>query len=286
MPTINTVVSGLLSGSEAASITTSPKSPFPYSPDSYCLPKSITKPSNPESPLLPTNSPTFLVSGSSSEGKPVFKVPTSPLAPTTGREINAYIEWMDKQGEDENEGLIMFPTYDTSAPLPSTMDQEDLEILAEDESTEDSYSEDSISETESSSNTSSRSSSPSLEGEEFDDCDTALCETWSTPSTCSTPPPTAPPFIFAEDDIALHNSSQPTRCVDYLAHEWKTEDIWGSFKHIRSHRDSIRASKRLENALWRVWWRDSRGLERVDPEVIHWYVSHTPLNGGKTLTLK
>jgi hypothetical protein len=286
MPTINTSASGPFSEPEtSASHHASPKSPFPYSPDSYCLPKSITRPSNPESPLLPTNSPTFLVSGSGSESKSVFKVPTSPLAAKTGREINSYVEWVERQDEeDENEGLIMFPTYNNpSTAVPAELEEE-TELLVDDESTEDSYSSDSISESDS--NTSSRSSSPSLEGEEFDDCDTHLCETWSrTPSTCSTPQPTTPPFIFAEDDISLHTSSQPAHCVDYLEHEWKTDDLWASYKHIRSHREGIRASKRLENALWRAWWRDERRLERVDPEVIHWYVSHDIIIKRTVLTM-
>jgi hypothetical protein len=210
------------------------------------------------------------------EFKPVFKVPTSPLAAQIGNEINSYVEWVEGEDEeeDENEGLIMFPTYDTPSKAILAGHEEDLELLADDESTEDSYSESTSSETESESNASSRSSSPSLEGEEFDDCDNALCDTWS--NTCSTPPLTTPPFIFAEDDISLHTSSQPAHCVDYLAHEWKTDDLWASYKHVHSHREGIRASKRLENALWRVWWRDAKGLERVNPEVIHWYVSRWP----------
>lgn len=271
MPTINT---NPASGSEAQTNPSSPKpqSPFPFSPDSYCLPKSITSPSNPESPLLPTNSPTFLVSGS--DCKPAFKVPTSPISKDTRDGINSYVEWVEGQDEeDENEGLIMFPSYHNShSPLSEKkmgpFEKEDLELLAA-EFSDDSYSSESnASETETDSNASSRSSSPSLEGEEFD-CDASLCETWSNTS-CTTPPPTAPPFIFAEDDISLHSSSQPAHCVDYLAHEWKTDDLWTSYKHVHSHREGIRASKRLENALWRVWWRDNQGLKRIGPDAIHW----------------
>jgi hypothetical protein len=266
MPTINT--NPAASGSEANH--SSPKSPFPFSPDSYCLPKSITSPSNPDSPLLPTNSPTFLVS--SSDFRPAFKVPTSPVRKDTREGINSYAEWVEGEDEeDENDGLIMFPSYNDSGLYPNKIGacEEDLELLAA-EYTEDSCSEESTSsETETDSNASSRSSSPSLEGEEFDDCDVNLCETWSNAS-CATPPPTSPPFIFAEDDISLHASVQPAHCVDYLAHEWKTDDLWTSYKHVHSHRISLRASKRLENALWRVWWRDYQGLKRVDPEVIHW----------------
>jgi len=253
------------SGSEAHS--SSPKSPFPFSPDSYSLPRSITSPLNPESPLLPTNSPTFLVSGS--DFKPVFKVPTSPARKDTQDGINFYAEWVEGQDdEDENEGLIMFPAYHDPGFEkkigPCEVD-EDLEPLA------DSYcsSESSASETETDSNASSRSSSPSLESEDFNDCESNLCESWSNAS-CATPPPSFPTFIFAEDDISLHTSAQPAHCVDYLANEWHTDDLWKSYKHVHSHREGIRASKRLENALWRVWWRDNGGLKRLDPEAIHW----------------
>lgn len=267
MPVINT---NPASGSEANN--SQPKPIFPYSPDSYCLPKSITCPSNPESSLLPTNSPTFLVS--SSDFKPAFKVPTSPVRKDTREGINSYVEWMEGQDEeDEDHCIIMFPSYNDSGfyPKQTSPCQENIELLV-DEFTDDSYSESTSSETGTDSNASSRSSSPSLEGEEFDDCDNALEETWSNTS-CATPPPTFPPFIFAEDDVSLSASSQPVHCVDYLEHKWKTDDLWESYKHVHSHRAGIRASKRLENALWRVWWRDHRGLKRVDPEVIHWYAA-------------
>ena len=270
MPTINTATSGPFSGSETATNSaTQPTSPFPYSPDSYSLPKSITTPSDPERSLLPTNSPTFLVSGSGSEVKPAFKVPTSPLAAKTEMEINSYVKMVEaKDEEDENEGLIIFPSYDTPSKATPAEYKKDLEFLADDESMEDCYSEFTPSETESESIVSSRSSSPSLEGEDSDDCDSALCDAWS--QTCSTPPLTTQPFIFAEDDTSLYTAAQPAHGVDYLAYEWKTDDLWTSYKHVHSNRDGIRASTRLENALWRVWWRDARGLGRVDPKVIHW----------------
>ena len=254
-------------------------SPFPFSPDSYSLPKSITSPIDPKCPLLPINSPTFLVS--SSGIKPTFKVPTSPARPDTRDGINSYVEWVEEKNqydEDENEGLIMFPTYDDYSFQKSYGRCEDLELLAA-EVSDDSYtfSEASASEaeteTETDSNGSSRSSSPSLEGEEFDICQDSLCEIWSNAS-CASPLPTTPPFIFAEDDIALNNSSQVVHCVDYLAHDWKTDDLWASYKHLHSHRECIRASARLENALWRVWWRETESLKRIDPEVIHWFVLH------------
>jgi hypothetical protein len=263
MPTIDTASIATLNPPN-----TSPKSPVPYSPDSYTLPKSITKPSNPQSAFLPTNSPTFFVSNTSERpGKPTkkFQVPTSPLPNRVGREINAYAAWVDGQDEeDENEGLIIFPSYHPSfksSPLmssPATPEINDLDSLADDESTDDSYTSDSF--LGSGSETSSRSSSPSLEGEEF------ACESW-TP--CSTPPPSNLPFIFAEDDIAIRNSSQPVNCVDYLAHEWNTDDLFASLKHVRSHPE-IRASKRLENALWRTWWRDDKDLKRIWAGRLQW----------------
>lgn len=268
MPAINT--NPAASGSKAD--PSPPKSPFPYSPDSYCLPTSITSPSHPESFLLPTNSPTFLVSRS--DFKPAFKVPTSSAHRDTREGINTYVEWVEKQDEeDENEGLLIFPSYYDSGFCAKKVEpcEEDFELLAAAEFTDDSYSEQSTSsETETDSNASSRSSSPSLEGEDFD-CDAQPRETWSKTS-CLAPEPTTLPFFFAEDDLSLGTSCRPAHCVDFLAHDWKTSDLLASYKHVHSRREGIRASQRLESALWRVWWRDHLGLERVNPEVIHWYL--------------
>ncbi|KAF9767723.1 hypothetical protein IL306_015072 [Fusarium sp. DS 682] len=38
----------------------------------------------------------------------------------------------------------------------------------------------------------------------------------------------------ADDDTAIN--AQPWRNVDYLAHDWKEEDIWSSWKYITSRR--------------------------------------------------
>jgi hypothetical protein len=181
--------------------------------------------------------------------------------------------------DDETEGLIIFPPYHNSLPAlrhapPSSFHREDLEPELSSESffdfSDDSSCSSSPSETESESELSSRSSSPSLEDKDFD-CTFDLEEDWSR-SSCATPTLSAPPFLFAEDDIALHVAAQPAHGVDFLAHEWKTDDLWATYKHVHSQRENIRASKRLENALWRASIRNMRGLRRVDPEVIHWCV--------------
>lgn len=290
MPGINTNPSPSDTEAATSSPTKSPYSLVPYSPDSYSLPKSITSPSHPDSSLLPTNSPTFLVAPAAAGIRPAFKVPTSPAhTETRAGIVNSFVNAecgleghaVAKEDEDENEGLIMFPSYHDSANGARKTEQHpcdlDVELLpAEEDCTDDSYSEASTTsstETETDSNASSSSSSPSLSSTDFD----YDCEAYTpihTPSLSSTPEPTTP-FLYAEDDLSLSLSSSPHQpahyCVDFLAHDWQMGDLLASWRHVRAHRQDIRASERLENALLRVWWREERGLVRVDPEVIHWY---------------
>jgi hypothetical protein len=72
----------------------------------------------------------------------------------------------------------------------------------------------------------------------------------------------------ADDDAAIN--TQPWRNVDYLAHDWKEEDIWSSWKYITSHRGEHPNSARLENACWRTWTKCKNNLKTVSPETLNW----------------
>jgi Fungal protein of unknown function (DUF1752) len=70
------------------------------------------------------------------------------------------------------------------------------------------------------------------------------------------------------DDQALE--PEPTRHVDYLAHEWKEEDIWSSWRYVVARRKAIPNSVRLENASWRTWMKAKYNLKTVSPEKLNW----------------
>lgn len=70
------------------------------------------------------------------------------------------------------------------------------------------------------------------------------------------------------DDTAIE--SMPTRHVDYLAHNWKEEDIWASWKHIVAKRKLYTNAPRLENASWRTWTKIKCQLKTVSPETLNW----------------
>ncbi len=80
--------------------------------------------------------------------------------------------------------------------------------------------------------------------------------------------PEAP--LTAGDDLSI--SSEPTRHVDYLSHNWKEEDIWSSWRHIVARRKVYSNSPRLENASWRTWAKSKYRLKTVSPEALNWYV--------------
>ncbi|KAG6036433.1 hypothetical protein E4U41_005726 [Claviceps citrina] len=90
-------------------------------------------------------------------------------------------------------------------------------------------------------------------------------------SSSLTPGPDTPEIIeHAEDDTAV--SSQPSRQVDYLSHDWKEEDIWSSWRYIVSRRGEYANSARLENASWRTWMKAKGNLKTISPEELNWYV--------------
>lgn len=72
-----------------------------------------------------------------------------------------------------------------------------------------------------------------------------------------------------EDDIAVR--IQPFMAVDYLSHDWLEEDIWSSWKHLRSNKNLYPNSERLENACWRTWEKRRRNLRTIQPEKLKWY---------------
>jgi hypothetical protein len=70
------------------------------------------------------------------------------------------------------------------------------------------------------------------------------------------------------DDQAIEN--EPTRHVDYLAHEWRLEDIWSSWRYVVARRKVYSNSVRLENASWRTWAKAKDNLRTVTPESLNW----------------
>ena len=80
--------------------------------------------------------------------------------------------------------------------------------------------------------------------------------------------PVSDSLTIARDDTAIE--SMPTRHVDYLAHNWKEEDIWASWKHIVAKRKLYSNGPRLENASWRTWTKLKCQLKTVSPETLNW----------------
>ena len=71
-----------------------------------------------------------------------------------------------------------------------------------------------------------------------------------------------------KDDQAMER--EPARHADYLAHEWKLEDIWSSWRYVVARRRVYSDSVRLENASWRMWAKAKDNLGTVSPESINW----------------
>jgi hypothetical protein len=111
---------------------------------------------------------------------------------------------------------------------------------------------------------------PSYDGE--DQCyDEAECdERTSFSETASSEPEAAftPPIEHSEDDITVR--APPFMAVDYLSHDWSEEDLWSSWKYIRSERKTYPNGERLENASWRTWGQKRGNLKTVSPETVKW----------------
>jgi hypothetical protein len=87
----------------------------------------------------------------------------------------------------------------------------------------------------------------------------------------ATPVPEDAPFQGTQrprDDQAIEK--EPTRHVDYLAHEWKLEHIWASWRYVVARRKVYSNSVRLENASWRTWAKTKDNLRTVTPESLNW----------------
>ncbi|KAB8254302.1 hypothetical protein BDV32DRAFT_18794 [Aspergillus pseudonomiae] len=63
---------------------------------------------------------------------------------------------------------------------------------------------------------------------------------------------------------------EPSRHVDYLAHEWKEEDIWASWRYVVARREIYDHGVRLENASWRTWAKLKLNRGTVSPETLNW----------------
>ena len=94
----------------------------------------------------------------------------------------------------------------------------------------------------------------------------------STPPTAVADAPTQSSAFesnrTAADDMAI--KSEPTRHVDYLAHTWKEEDIWASWRYIVARRDFFSNSARLENASWRSWTKSKYHLKMIPADSLNW----------------
>jgi hypothetical protein len=71
-----------------------------------------------------------------------------------------------------------------------------------------------------------------------------------------------------QDDHAVQ--VEPTQQVDYLAHEWREEDIWASWSYLTKRRKIVPNCVRLENASWRQWIKTKNSLKTVSPESLNW----------------
>ena len=79
--------------------------------------------------------------------------------------------------------------------------------------------------------------------------------------------PSDPPRRGLDDqDI----EAEPERHVDYLAHDWRLEDIWASWRYVVARRRVFSNSIRLENAAWRTWGKVHNRLRTVTPESLNW----------------
>ncbi|QSS64919.1 protein phosphatase type 1 complex subunit Hex2/Reg1 [Histoplasma capsulatum] len=74
---------------------------------------------------------------------------------------------------------------------------------------------------------------------------------------------------IASDDSSIRHGA--TRHVDYMTHDWKEEDIWGSWQYVVTRRILYSESSRLENALWRSWAKLKFCLSTITPGSLGWW---------------
>ncbi|CAH7686912.1 hypothetical protein PPACK8108_LOCUS21623 [Phakopsora pachyrhizi] len=112
----------------------------------------------------------------------------------------------------------------------------------------------------------------------------------SSGSNSSTPTPTCtvvpqypynvsmPPFAgallpYERSPMPDDNDVQtrlPSRCVDYLSHDWDESDVWTSWKAMTRHKNELANGVRLENASWRTWAKQRSNLKTISPETLNW----------------
>ncbi|TCD69499.1 hypothetical protein EIP91_007429 [Steccherinum ochraceum] len=78
-----------------------------------------------------------------------------------------------------------------------------------------------------------------------------------------------PRKVYATDDLWLP-SHRPSHQVDYLSYNWQEEDLWRSWRNITPNKHTVRDGIRLENASWRVWWKQKNNLLTIAPEHVNW----------------
>jgi hypothetical protein len=84
----------------------------------------------------------------------------------------------------------------------------------------------------------------------------------------SSQPEQSPIIERAEDDTAVIPS--PEKHVDYLSHDWSEEDIWSTWKYLKSTKQVYKNSERLVNASWRMWMKERHQLSETEPMAINW----------------
>ncbi|KAJ5086286.1 hypothetical protein NUU61_007593 [Penicillium alfredii] len=98
------------------------------------------------------------------------------------------------------------------------------------------------------------------ESKEREDVKRASAEVSATP-VCAIQAPAA-------DDTAIE--VEPSRHVDYLAHDWREEDIWASWRYVTTRKNIYSNGVRLENASWRTWAKAKNNLGTISPETLNW----------------
>lgn len=79
--------------------------------------------------------------------------------------------------------------------------------------------------------------------------------------------PTLPPFQPKKNPSTRPS---PRHHVDYLSHQWTSDDVSASWRFISSNKGKYQDGTRLENALWRGWGKWRSNLETATPESLNW----------------
>ncbi|KAL4892280.1 hypothetical protein BDV59DRAFT_55282 [Aspergillus ambiguus] len=70
------------------------------------------------------------------------------------------------------------------------------------------------------------------------------------------------------DDLTLDH--EPEHNVDYLAHDWKYEDVRATKRHLNKRRTELKNFSRLENAIWRAWFKSRQRAQQIPARYIGW----------------